>query len=51
MVTTITTFLGHEGTSWSDEMLYLNGGAYMVHIFVKTHLPITLRAVHFSICK
>lgn len=40
------------GTSWSDEMFYLDRGEdYMVHIVVKTHLPVILRALHFTIRK
>lgn len=46
------TWERHKGTSWSEEMFYLEKGVgHMAHRFVKTPLPVTLRVVHFTIYK
>lgn len=47
------TAKGHEGTFEGDEnVLYLDfGGVTYVSVFVKTHQPLHLKWVHFTVCE
>lgn len=47
------TAKGHEGTFEGDEnVLYLDfGGVTYVSAFVKTHQPLHLKWVHFTVCE